>query len=177
MHVCIGAPGGEAVGLSDIELFVGEDCATVSDLKIAVKRDVETAVLSVSDFDLVPYGRPPLSTDDAIFELCDGDRLELVATPKAMAVQRLSVAGRPVSTEGLVEAVADGDITACEDLLAAGIDVNGTDADGWTPLYYATLLGKSEVADILLLNGAEIDRANSAALALGLGMDMAMPLN
>jgi ankyrin repeat protein len=47
-------------------------------------------------------------------------------------------------------------IPMIELLLAHGADVNGRNKDGWTPLHYAAREGMTEVADLLLKKGADV---------------------
>ena len=50
-----------------------------------------------------------------------------------------------------------GDIAAVKQHLAAGVDVNVKGSSGGTPLHYATSLGHTEVAELLIAEGADVN--------------------
>ncbi|XP_065837823.1 protein phosphatase 1 regulatory subunit 12A-like [Oscarella lobularis] len=54
-------------------------------------------------------------------------------------------------------ACAKGYIGAIKSLLAAAVDVNARDRDGWTPLHAAAHWGQTEACELLSLNGAKFD--------------------
>jgi len=69
-----------------------------------------------------------------------------------------------VSNEPVVDmgsAVATGDVSAIERLLAEGYDVNGRGDDGGTILHWAALVGDSDVVAALLRAGADPFAANN----------------
>lgn len=45
-------------------------------------------------------------------------------------------------------------------LMQAGVDVNGQDFDGWTPLHAAAHWGQREACEILVENFCDMDRKN-----------------
>ena len=51
----------------------------------------------------------------------------------------------------------EGDLVGIEELLDAGSDVNFTDIDGRTALHVAACQGRTDVVDLLLLRGADVD--------------------
>ncbi len=80
------------------------------------------------------------------------------AVAKALAGQpkpQTASAGRR-----LVDAVKAGDIEAVRSLIASGVDVGTTEADGTTALHWAAHHDRFEVADLLLGVRAEVDATN-----------------
>jgi len=61
--------------------------------------------------------------------------------------------------KNLINACAKGDMATVNQLLDAGVNVNGRSANGdsWTPLARAAAAGKAEVVRVLLERGAEVD--------------------
>lgn len=57
----------------------------------------------------------------------------------------------------LIQAVKIGDIKRVQALLVTGADVNASDRDGTTALMFAALRGYTEIVQILLAQGADID--------------------
>ncbi|XP_071636387.1 uncharacterized protein [Temnothorax longispinosus] len=58
-------------------------------------------------------------------------------------------------------AASNGDIQAVKRLLGDGVDANGKDIDGRTPLHYAVSSGQASVVNILLENGADVTRVTN----------------
>jgi cytohesin len=54
-------------------------------------------------------------------------------------------------------AVGGGDIEAVKEFLAAGVDVNAKDEEGWTPLHIAAIRGNKEIAELLIAKGADVN--------------------
>jgi ankyrin repeat protein len=54
-------------------------------------------------------------------------------------------------------AARKGNIKAIKQHLAAGADVNAKYADGSTPLHFAAVVGRREVAEILIAEGADVN--------------------
>jgi ankyrin repeat protein len=54
-------------------------------------------------------------------------------------------------------AISKGDIATVKQIIAYGIDVNDTTNRGMTPLMYAAIYNQSEIAKLLLENGANLD--------------------
>jgi ankyrin repeat protein len=64
-------------------------------------------------------------------------------------------------------AISKGDISTVKQIIAYGIDVNDTTYRGMTPLMYAAIYNQSEIAKLLLENGANLDmKDNSGRTAL-----------
>ncbi|KAK3363367.1 hypothetical protein B0T25DRAFT_527158 [Lasiosphaeria hispida] len=64
-----------------------------------------------------------------------------------------------VSTEFLdfLEACRRGDLKRCQELISAGVNINGKDQFDYTPLIVASLCGHYEVVQLLLESGALVD--------------------
>ena len=59
------------------------------------------------------------------------------------------------------QAAEDGNIKAIKQHIAAGTDVNAkNDRSTWTPLYYAVLKGRKEIAELLITEGADVNAKN-----------------
>ena len=54
-------------------------------------------------------------------------------------------------------AISKGDIATVKQIIAYGIDVNDITNRGMTPLMYAAIYNQSEIAKLLLENGANLD--------------------
>ncbi|KAG8079718.1 hypothetical protein GUJ93_ZPchr0007g6285 [Zizania palustris] len=65
-----------------------------------------------------------------------------------------------VTGEGLREAIKNGDIKAVKILLSKGVDSNYCDKQGFTLLHLAALFNQTEIALILMDNGANIQSKN-----------------
>ena len=57
----------------------------------------------------------------------------------------------------LIQAAKVGDIAEVKSLIEAGADVNYKDKYGYTALIYSTNFGDTEIADILISAGANLD--------------------
>jgi len=55
------------------------------------------------------------------------------------------------------DAAEAGDLAGVQAELDKGVDVNATDAAGWTPLHYAAGSGHKEVTELLITNGADVN--------------------
>ncbi|XP_006657964.2 vacuolar protein sorting-associated protein 27 isoform X2 [Oryza brachyantha] len=65
-----------------------------------------------------------------------------------------------VTGEGLREAIKSGDIKAVKKLLSQGVDCNYCDKQGFTLLHLAALFNQTEIALILIDNGANVQSKN-----------------
>ena len=77
------------------------------------------------------------------------------------------------STVSIFRAASDGNVTAVQNLLNAGADMNAREHEGETPLMYAAVAGKNEVVKLLLDRGAAINAISSnreTALARAVGV-------
>jgi len=54
-------------------------------------------------------------------------------------------------------AAIGGDLAGVQAELDKGVDVNATDAAGWTPLRYAAHGGQKEIAELLIAKGADFN--------------------
>ena len=57
----------------------------------------------------------------------------------------------------LIDAVRRGDVEAVRSLVRQGVDVNGAQGDGLTPLHLAATSGGAEIAEILVYAGANLE--------------------
>jgi ankyrin repeat protein len=72
----------------------------------------------------------------------------------------LALAGAAHAQSPLADRIQAGDRKAALELLAKGADVNGTQADGTTPLQWATYRVDRELVDRLLKRGAKVNVVN-----------------
>jgi ankyrin repeat protein len=70
-----------------------------------------------------------------------------------------------VLVDELLLAVHSGSEDEVRRLLAAGADINGTDAEGMTPLMASAMNGHLEIARLLLASGASRVRVNTWGLS------------
>jgi ankyrin repeat protein len=71
---------------------------------------------------------------------------------------------KPSSPLSLTEAVRTNDIVKVKTLLAAGVDVNGRDKVGDTPLHVAAVRGYKETATLLIAKGADVNAEDEHGL-------------
>ena len=62
-----------------------------------------------------------------------------------------------VKNKSILHAIAKGDPTDVRNHLLLGADANQKNKQGWTPLHFCAVRGKTECARVLIENGAEID--------------------
>lgn len=68
---------------------------------------------------------------------------------------------RPSSLSSqLASAIAGNHVELVEELLKAGVDINRTSRDGFTPLSIATFWGCNDIVKVLLKNGADVNATN-----------------
>ena len=58
------------------------------------------------------------------------------------------------------DAVESGNIEVVKQHIAAGVDVNAKDAEGWTPLHVAAKNGHKEIAELLIAKSANVNAKN-----------------
>jgi tetratricopeptide (TPR) repeat protein len=68
-----------------------------------------------------------------------------------------SIASGKGKFDELIKAAEQSDLGAINRALDAGIDVNGTDSEGWTALGTAASFGTVELVELLLTRGAKVD--------------------
>lgn len=84
----------------------------------------------------------------------------------------LAQAGTIKSSNDIFASIRHGDIAGVKSALAAGVDVNVKDAEGSTPLMYASLYSSAACMRLLLDRGADVNAANAlggTALIWGAG--------
>ncbi len=62
-----------------------------------------------------------------------------------------------VKNKSILHAIAKGDPVDTKNHLLLGADVNEKNKQGWTPLHFATVRGKTECAEVLIAKGAKLD--------------------
>ena len=67
-------------------------------------------------------------------------------------------ARRSIATQTLIDAINKGTLEDVGRLIDEGAEVNGENAYGLTPLYFAILEAKIDVAELLLERGADVNR-------------------
>ncbi|OBZ16637.1 MULTISPECIES: M48 family metallopeptidase [Bacillales] len=73
-----------------------------------------------------------------------------------------STIGETPSAEELLGAAADSDLKRVQALLAAGIDPDTTDEEGWTALMWAAQLNETEIGEALINAGADLNLVESS---------------
>lgn len=80
----------------------------------------------------------------------------------------------PIITKNqtILHAIAQGDAMDVKNHLLLGEDVNRKNKQGWTPLHFATVRGKTECAEVLVARGARLDeRTGTEKTALHFAAD------
>lgn len=62
----------------------------------------------------------------------------------------------------LIRATKHGDSAALTDAITSGADLNGTDSQGWTPLFHAAARGWVEGIKILIESGADVNHGQES---------------
>jgi hypothetical protein len=77
---------------------------------------------------------------------------------------------KPKDKDGDIWALTkEGDLAGLKKVLSRGVEINGRDFMGSTPLSLAALTGKTEVIDLLISNGAEVNGQNKDGATALLG--------
>ncbi len=63
--------------------------------------------------------------------------------------------------QDLLAATEAGDLEQMQTLLGKRVDINATNAQGWTPLHVAAAGGSVEVVKLLLVHGADVNAASN----------------
>lgn len=100
--------------------------------------------------------------------------LAIACSPTIPAAQNKPQNEAPGSPSiSIFRAASEGNVTAVQNLLNAGTDVNAREHEGETPLMYAAVAGKTQVVKLLLERGADINAVSSnreTALARAVGV-------
>ncbi len=75
------------------------------------------------------------------------------------------VADVPAQNNALLSAVQSGKVEEVKKLISAGANVNSVDKDGW-PLLYAAIPCKTEILDLLLSAGADVNKSTGSDTVL-----------
>ncbi|MGE0207399.1 MAG: ankyrin repeat domain-containing protein [Candidatus Babeliales bacterium] len=63
-----------------------------------------------------------------------------------------------VESKTLFDAIDDGDLEACKNLITQGVDVNAEDVNHQTPLYWASCDGRVDICQLLIAQGADVNK-------------------
>ena len=85
-------------------------------------------------------------------------RSVVFAAAALLALGAAAPAGGPAGPDAPVaDAAMRGDLAAVRSLLAAGEDVNAARGDGMTALHWAAMKGRLDVAEVLIVSGADLE--------------------
>ena len=144
--------GAAFLGHADIAALLIQKGADVS-----ARNDKGESPLDVSKVD---WGITQLIASWLEIEL-DRDRVEAGRTAFVEMLQQHSSSDTSRSGDDMCSAVRRGDIESLKGLLAKGADTNTGDSQfGVSPLSWAALLGKTDIAEFLIHNGAEVNGRN-----------------
>jgi len=109
----------------------------------------------------------PLSRRDflGLCALAVGVTVVACAPSTPLAVEKPADTGKEVSKE-ITECARDGDIEGVKSLIEKGAGVNAQDQKSMTPLLYAAREGHTEVAELLISEGADVAAVESASAYL-----------
>ena len=143
-----------------VDVEVGEDCRSLQALREAIVEELPQ--LCVEGFDVSVGGRA-LDDDEGVVSLTESACLDVVANTRGLAVLALREAGRAASGYGLRMAAGEGDVYLVTLYLDAGVPIDCVDYYGRTSLCIACLMGRVELATLLLDRGSTaIDAKGSA---------------
>ena len=144
--------GAAFLGLADIAALLIEKGADVN----ARNAKGETPM----DVSGVDWGITQLIASWLEIEL-DRDKVESGRTAVVEMLQQHRSTDTSRSGDDMCSAVIRGDIEALKGLLAKGVDTDTGDSQfGVSPLSWAALLGKTEIAELLIRNGADVNGRN-----------------
>ena len=144
--------GAAFLGHADIAALLIQKGADVN-----ARNDKGESPLDVSKVD---WGITQLIASWLEIEL-DRDKVEAGRTAFVEMLQQHSSSDTSRSGDDMCSAVRRGDIDALKGLLAKGADTNTGDSQfGVSPLSWAALLGKTDIAEFLIHNGAEVNGRN-----------------
>jgi ankyrin repeat protein len=92
-------------------------------------------------------------------ELLNAVRIGKMEEARALLAEMGSVEAPAKLARVLLAAIEDGRRQFVEDLLDRGVDVNGRNTEGWTPLLMAAQHCQSEIAQLLIARGADTNSA------------------
>jgi ankyrin repeat protein len=78
-----------------------------------------------------------------------------------MRLRFRSSAPRPPATSSLEQAISRAHADTIKRLIAQGVDINARNIRGHAPIHLATAMGSSDVVQLLLKNGAEVNLAGT----------------
>ena len=104
----------------------------------------------------------------------NGARFDVTVGGAMTAIHAAAIAGSREMVEVFIfygadipplhSAAVTGDVARLSSLLAQGVDVNMRDKGGWTPLLWAICLGQTEVVELLVAAGADVNAGWNAGL-------------
>ncbi len=103
--------------------------------------------------------RTPMETTDGLGEQVARLDERLLAL-EGVGGQTGSTTTEPGVIRKLNSAIARDDLDEVQQLLAAGVDINARDDDRQTPLAAAAIAGRVEVIDLLIAEGADLERTS-----------------
>lgn len=144
--------GAAFLGHADIAALLIQKGADVN-----AKNDKGESPLDVSKVD---WGITQLIASWLEIEL-DRDKVESGRTAVVEMLRGHSSTDASRSGDDMCSAVRRGDINALKGLLAKGVDTNTGDSEfGVSPLSWAALLGETDIAELLIHNGADVNGRN-----------------
>ena len=112
------------------------------------------------DYDICYMGNTVSSnTTLSSLGIMDGEEVEVVIGKKMSAKLFLQNEGFQVSGAAFIQAVESNTIRLVQKFIDAGIDVDYAGDDDRTALLIASISGNSDILEILLQNGADVNRA------------------
>ena len=84
-----------------------------------------------------------------------------------VAIFSLNVATAYANNSEWFAAVKSGNLQAVESLISNGADIEATDLSGWTALLYASCVGDTEMAELLIASGANVNAVNEREYIAG----------
>lgn len=129
--------------------------------------------LIMSMLDVVPVNRPPSAQAiKATVENPSASSRKRVLIQPSPVTKPLSQAAsspgqfRPAQKQygDIFEAIEKNDLVAVKDFIARGININGRNSKGSTPLHFAAFYSNSTMVELLVAHGSAIDAENNEGL-------------
>jgi hypothetical protein len=107
-----------------------------------------------------------LTTIAAVVMVGCGESKESAPSPESKPVEPVAEASQPEPPTGIINTAAAisihdaawlGNIKAVKQHLAAGVDVNAKNKNGYTPLHGAAQQGHKEIVELLIAKGADVN--------------------